>query len=230
MRHFHISARCPVHRTSICSIPPLIAAISFILLFCLASSSQASSRQSVLETIEHAQEPYDSSVIESVQPVSGKTVMSRERDQRGTFRVLARKDQITRYRCSSCHTTEKPQLEVRSGAVLTHGDIQLNHGKAASLVCIDCHHPDERDYLEDKKGNKIDFDHSYQLCGQCHFRQKSDWLGGAHGKRATYWAGERVVFNCTTCHNPHSPKFAKRYPAIYSPPVTPREIGTTPKM
>ncbi len=54
------------------------------------------------------------------------------------------------------------------------------------------------------RGQKIDFDHSYQLCGQCHFRQKRDWLGGAHGKRETYWAGERVVRNCTSCHNPHS--------------------------
>ncbi|NNF47309.1 MAG: cytochrome C, partial [Desulfofustis sp.] len=86
-------------------------------------------------------------------------------------------------------------------------------------TCIDCHHPEKRDYLEDKKGRKIDFDHSYQLCGQCHFRQKRDWLGGAHGKRVTNWAGDRVVFNCTTCHNPHSPRFEKRFPATYSVPI-----------
>jgi predicted CXXCH cytochrome family protein len=27
------------------------------------------------------------------------------------------------------------------------------------------------------------------------------------------------VFNCTTCHNPHSPRFEKRFPATYSVPI-----------
>lgn len=181
--------------------------------------AQASTRASVLDRIERTSETYDNSAIDSVQPLTEKTVLARERYQGGTFRVLARKDKIERFRCSSCHTATPQQVMARGGAVLTHGDIQLNHGRAGSLSCIDCHHPDERDYLEDKKGNKIDFDHSYQLCGQCHFRQKSDWIGGAHGKRAEYWAGERVIFNCTTCHDPHSPRFEKRFPATYSPPV-----------
>ncbi len=132
--------------------------------------------------------------------------------------MLARKELIERYKCSSCHT-DKP-VDVNLGMELTHGNVQLEHGsEGQALTCIDCHHPDDRDYLEDKKGRKIDFDHSYQLCGQCHFRQKRDWLGGAHGKRASNWAGERVVFNCATCHDPHSPRFEKRFPATYSVPI-----------
>jgi predicted CXXCH cytochrome family protein len=27
-----------------------------------------------------------------------------------------------------------------------------------------------------------------------------------------------VVKNCTACHDPHSPRFQKRWPVTYSPP------------
>jgi hypothetical protein len=186
-----------------------------VLLIWLPTLLFASGGKTVFDRIDKATEPYDNTTIDSVQPLNNETVLARERYQGGTFRVLARKKQIERFRCSSCHN-DKP-VTVNAGAELTHGDIQLNHGQPGSLSCIDCHHPQKRDFLEDKKGNTIDLDHSYQLCGQCHFRQKSDWVGGAHGKRAEYWAGERVVFNCTSCHNPHSPRFEKRFPATYSP-------------
>jgi hypothetical protein len=200
-----------------------------LMLFWQPVLLEASTRETVLERIEQESATYTDAPIESVQPLTEKSVLARERYQGGTFRVLVRKDKIERFRCSSCHTSAPQQVMARSGAPLTHGDIQLNHGQAASLSCIDCHHADERDYLEDKKGNKIDFDHSYQLCGQCHFRQKSDWIGGAHGKRAEYWAGERIIFNCTTCHNPHSPKFAKRFPVTYSAPVKRQGSDGSPK-
>jgi len=177
----------------------------------------AASEGGVLERIGKATTPYDKTAVESVQPLTDETVVAKERYQGGTFKVLARKKLIERYRCSSCHN-DKP-VAARNGEALTHGSIAITHGQNGNnLSCIDCHHRDDRDSLEDKKGQKIDFDHSYLLCGQCHFRQKRDWLGGAHGKRVAYWTGERVVFNCTTCHNPHAPRFAKRFPATYSPP------------
>lgn len=222
-----ISSRCP------CSTMRYAASTAGLLLWLMLlwhpTVVQASSRESVLERIEQGPEMNTTTPIESVQPLTEKSVLARERYQGGSFRVLARKDKIPRFRCSSCHTATPQPVTPKSGATLTHGEIQLNHGQAASLSCIDCHHAEERDYLEDKKGNKIDFDHSYQLCGQCHFRQKSDWIGGAHGKRAGYWAGERTIFNCTTCHNPHSPKFAKRFPVTYSPPVKRQGSDGSPK-
>jgi hypothetical protein len=178
----------------------------------------AAAEESVLNRIEQATKPYDPHAVESVQPLLQETVVAKEKDQRGSFRVLARKRYIERYPCSSCHNG-KP-VQARNGEALTHGNVVIRHGMEGNgLTCIDCHHQEDRDYLENKKGEKIDFDHSYLLCGQCHFRQKRDWLGGAHGKRVTYWAGERVVYNCTTCHNPHAPHFEKRFPATYSPPV-----------
>jgi len=173
---------------------------------------------SVLERIHDAEQPFDSMQMESVYQLPVKTVRAKEIYQGGAFRVLARKDSISRYRCSVCHTKKTPQ--VRDGALITHGDIKMNHGEGENeLACIECHDRQDRDFLVDTEGKKIDFDHSYQLCGQCHFRPKRDWLGGAHGKRVTYWAGERVVMNCTNCHNPHSPAFKTKMPETFSLPL-----------
>jgi hypothetical protein len=196
--------------------------ISILFLLAIIGSGVSvlgyASEKSFLDEVKMSEQEFDSRAVPLDQYVTEDTVLSRESYQGGSFRVLARKKLIGRYKCSSCHTS-KP-VTVNFGLELTHGDVQLEHGsEGQALTCIDCHHPVERDYLEDKKGQKIDFDHSYQLCGQCHFRQKRDWLGGAHGKRASNWAGERVVFNCTTCHNPHSPRFEKRFPATYSVPI-----------
>lgn len=188
----------------------------FLLFFVgLSHSLGAASEKSVVDEVNNAEEKFDNRSVPLVKQVVDEAVLAKEEYQGGSFRVLARKAKIERYKCSSCHT-DKP-VTAQQGALLTHGDIILEHGSEdQGLSCIDCHHPQDRDYLEDKKGRKIDFDHSYQLCGQCHFRQKRDWLGGAHGKRVVNWAGERTVYNCTTCHNPHSPRFEKRFPATYS--------------
>jgi hypothetical protein len=193
--------------------------LPLILLLVLAGPLTGSAEEgSFLDRIKNIDEPFHSRSVQQVRPVVQPTVLAKETYQGGSFRVLARKQAIERYKCSSCHTEK--EVRGRSAFELTHGNVVINHGQEGSaLICIDCHDPDNLDYLEDKKGRKIDFDHSYQLCGQCHFRQKRDWLGGAHGKRVSNWAGDRVVFNCTTCHNPHAPKFAKRFPATYSVPL-----------
>ena len=183
-----------------------------------ALASGAPGAESVTDRISHATEPYDSMAVTTAYELPVKTVLAKEQYQGGNFRVLARKDQISRFRCSVCHN-DKP-IRMQNAAQFTHGDIQLNHGLGNNLLtCNECHNRENRDYLVDKQGQKIDFDHSYQLCGKCHFRQKRDWLGGAHGKRESYWAGERVVRNCTSCHNPHSPAFPTKMPATYSLPL-----------
>jgi hypothetical protein len=172
----------------------------------------------LIQRLEATETHFDGRKVPLARQVTERAVLAHEEYQGGPFKVLARKPAIERYRCSSCHNN-KP-VAASHGRELTHGTIRLNHGREGqALICIDCHHAEERDYLEDKKGRKIDFDHVYQLCGQCHFRQKRDWLAGAHGKRVANWAGERVVYNCTTCHNPHSPRFSKRFPATYSVPL-----------
>lgn len=151
-------------------------------------------------------------------PLPKNAVQANVEYQGGTFFTETRKNEIKRYQCSTCHNN-KPVL-MDNAAKISHADIQVVHGDpGAPLACNTCHHPDDRDFLVTSKGTKIDLDHAYEMCGQCHFRQKKDWIGGAHGKRVTYWAGERVVKNCTSCHNPHSPRFEKRWPATYSVPL-----------
>jgi len=172
----------------------------------------------VLDRIQAADQPFKNLEIETAYELPVKTIQAKETYQGGKFRVLARKDAIDRYPCSACHSKNKAQA--RDGALITHGDISIDHGEGENeLACIECHDRQDGNYLVDMEGKKIDFDHSYRLCGQCHFRPKRDWLGGAHGKRVAYWAGERVVMNCTSCHNPHSPAFKTKMPETYSLPL-----------
>ncbi len=189
----------------------------------LSAQLAMSSDSSVMDRIQAANKPFDSMKIETAYQLPMKTVEAKESYQGGSFQVLARKDSITRFPCSSCHTDKKvrdKKVQARDGALFTHSDVVMNHGQGVNrLACIECHDEKNRNVLSDAEGKKIDFDHSYQLCGQCHFRQKRDWLGGAHGKREAYWAGERVVRNCTGCHSPHSPAFKTKMPETYSLPL-----------
>ena len=196
----------------------LCSGLLFLFLVPMASLNAMASGGGVTDRIHDADEPFDSMAIDTAYQLPLKTVRGKEKWQGGQFRVLARKDFINKFRCSVCHTDKK--VLVKNAALFTHGDIVLNHGKGDDgLACIQCHDEDNRDFLADSSGKKIDFDHSYQLCGQCHFRQKRDWLGGAHGKRDAYWAGERVIRNCTSCHSPHSPAFKTKMPETYSLPL-----------
>ncbi len=198
-------------------VRPLLFLPVLTLILGMSGTSEAS-ESLFIDLVKSSDESFDNRSVTHVQPVIEKTVLAKEQYQGGSFRVLARKDEIERFKCTSCHTDKN--VLVKNGQELTHGNVVIDHGQEGSeLGCIDCHHPEDRDFLEDKKGRKIDYDHSYQLCGQCHFRQKRDWLGGAHGKRVQYWTGDRVVYNCATCHDPHSPRFKERFPATYSVPL-----------
>jgi len=172
----------------------------------------------VTRIYQNANTPFnDQMSADSVIALPKDTVMVRTPYQGGRFWTETRKDKIERFKCSQCHNN-KP-VSVAKAADVAHGDIRLNHGSPDKpLSCYTCHNKEERDFLVTEVGTRIDMDHSYQMCGQCHFRQKKDWVGGAHGKRLSYWAGRRVVTNCASCHNPHSPRFEKRWPVTYSPP------------
>ncbi len=145
-------------------------------------------------------------------------VQTKEPYQGGNFYTLSRKDKISRFKCSACHSDK--EVMIKNAGKISHAEIKVQHGGTdGPSDCNTCHDKTDRDYLMSAKGAKIDIDHVYDMCGQCHFRQKKDWIGGAHGKRVTFWAGQRVVENCTSCHNPHSPRFEKRMPTTYSVPL-----------
>ncbi len=182
--------------------------------------SAHSEQAGVVETYKKATAPVnDEARVDAIIESPARSVIAQSKYQGGLFRVETRKDKMERFQCSQCHTNK--EVKASKAAELAHGDITLVHGgKLKPLDCFTCHKKDERDYLVAEKGSRIDMDHSYQMCGQCHFRQKKDWVGGAHGKRVANWAGTRVVKNCTACHDPHAPLFEKRWPKTYSIPLS----------
>jgi hypothetical protein len=194
-----------------CFTPGFIILCSALTVF--------SNQQDVVSRVKKATQKLDKThQVDAIIPVPKNIVRANMAYQGGTFFTEARKSEIKRFKCSSCHNNKK--VSILNAADISHADIKVNHGgKDTPMACNTCHMQDDRDFLVTSKGSKIDLDHVYDMCGQCHFRQKKDWVGGAHGKRLTYWAGERVVKNCTSCHNPHSPKFEKRWPETYSVPL-----------
>ena len=109
---------------------------SFMLAAVFITSPPVMAGQgSVLEKINAANEPFDNMKIESAHQLTLKTVVAKESYQGGEFRVLARKNQISRFRCSVCHT-KKPML-ARDGVFFTHSDIRIKHGQGDNaLTCI----------------------------------------------------------------------------------------------
>jgi hypothetical protein len=120
--------------------------------------------------------------------------------------------------CTSCHR----DLEVnRTRRTLTdmHDDIVLKHDEQ-NRWCLDCHDAAERDSLHLASGERISFDESYRLCGQCHGEKLRDWRAGVHGRRTGQWNGHKQYLLCAHCHNPHQPHFK---------PLTPKPAPNRPQ-
>jgi hypothetical protein len=181
--------------------------------------SAFSREDGVIRKIKEAKQGLDpKTMVQASIPVPRNIVKANVPYQGGDFYIDGRKDQISKFKCSSCHVSE--EKKAKNTPKTFHEDIAIQHGgKEGPSACYTCHSKEDRNSLINVNREKIDIDHSYDMCGQCHFRQKKDWIGGAHGQRIEYWAGERVIKNCTSCHNPHSPKFEKQWPATYSVPL-----------
>ena len=129
--------------------------------------------------------------------------------------------------CTQCHDGKVVKLNTtRRELVDMHGDIELHHGPE-SRWCLDCHDPLQRDRLHLVSGERIEFDHSYLLCGQCHGDKFRDWKVGVHGKRTGSWNGQKQYLLCVHCHNPHSPRFKALQPL--PPPRHPEDLKTASK-
>lgn len=122
--------------------------------------------------------------------------------------------------CSDCHKEMKPN-PVRRTLSDEHTDIVLNHAQGQRW-CLDCHDTYDRDRLHLVNGQKIRFEESYLLCGQCHGDKYRDWKVGVHGQRTGMWNGEKRYLLCVHCHNPHDPAFKPLQPM--PPPVRPENI------
>jgi hypothetical protein len=127
------------------------------------------------------------------------------------FTVGARVEKLYYFPCADCHAYMAPDSEVRELEVEEGHPATLEHGKGL-MWCFSCH--DSLDYgrLRDLLAKPIDFDNGYQVCNGCHAQKYGDWTHGAHGKRVANWRGERQLYSCVECHNPHRPSILPRAP------------------
>lgn len=107
--------------------------------------------------------------------------------------------------CSGCHAGMPPNLQRRE-LVDEHTTIKLSHDEEHRW-CLDCHDAADRDSLHLASGEKVPFEESYRVCGQCHGEKYRDWRAGVHGRRTGHWNGPRQYLLCAHCHNPHQPRF-----------------------
>ncbi len=121
------------------------------------------------------------------------------------------------YPCSQCHAYLPRNPQKRE--LQFHKEIVIKGHAEEQRWCLDCHDLNDRDKLRLINGNKIRFDDSYLLCGQCHGNIYRDWRVGVHGKRVGMWDGPKQYFLCPSCHNPHSPRFRQLKPE--PPPIRP---------
>jgi hypothetical protein len=120
--------------------------------------------------------------------------------------------------CSGCHATMKPDTARRELTGM-HSDIVLRHDEEHRW-CLDCHDARDRDSLHLASGEKLPFEESYLLCGQCHGEKLRDWRAGVHGRRSGMWNGAKTYLLCAHCHNPHQPRFAAIEPRPAPVPPT----------
>ena len=130
--------------------------------------------------------------------------------------VVSRKSELFFYPCDQCHAVMEPDPAIRQLNVMHVAEIDHGMGR---IWCLSCHDLDERNMLRTLLGNRVDFDEAYLVCGGCHANRHKDWSFGVHGKRVENWQGERTVYGCTHCHDPHGPAIAPRAP---SPAPNPR--------
>ena len=131
------------------------------------------------------------------------------------FNVVARKDSLTYYPCAQCHQFMEPNPKVRE--LSGPHPVEFKHGRGR-FWCLSCHNATERNTLRTQLDEKVDFNDAYLVCGGCHPVPQKDWYYGAHGKRVDNWQGERKLYNCTHCHDPHEPTIKAREP-MATPPV-----------
>ena len=135
------------------------------------------------------------------------------------FFVLEREASMRHFPCTDCHDSDlDADITPEAFNRRAHWDVKFEHASSDTMNCDTCHDGTQNMMvLKTFTGQRVSYDHVYQVCGQCHFQQEADWRGGAHGKRLHGWAGDRVIANCTSCHNPHKPRFPKRWPkTIYT--------------
>lgn len=132
------------------------------------------------------------------------------------FFIPMRSLHLAKFPCTHCHQGPLDQAPfLASSERKAHWDVAMAHAPAQIMQCSTCHDTRRLNQLRSLADKPIAFDHSYELCGQCHASELKDWIGGAHGKQIGGWAQPRISQTCTGCHDPHAPAFPQRLPARY---------------
>ena len=124
--------------------------------------------------------------------------------------VVPRKEDLFFYPCTQCHAVMEPNPEIRE--LNAPHAIELEHGRGR-IWCTSCHDLDDRNNLKTLLDEPVDFNAAHLVCGGCHANRHKDWYFGAHGKRIANWTGNRTLYNCTHCHDAHSPAIKARAPS-----------------
>lgn len=203
-------------------ITPTIKSIALLIAVCLFTISckhkEEHKYHTVTDKIEANTIEYTGETSSDIYNETIKKIEITDGD--ATFLIPDRKSQIVSYNCTECHTEPINKLKAHKvGEKAAHWNIKLNHAGAEIMNCTTCHNQNDIDNLKSLTNSSIDFNYSYKLCSQCHQEQFKDWKGGAHGKQLGGWAPPRVSNTCVNCHNPHSPKFEKRWPSRYNSQV-----------
>ena len=177
-----------------------------IMFMVLATPLWGSGKPSVFDKIK----AYEGPLPEKTK--IGQVYKHRHLDPELGFYVLGRTQDMERYPCSQCHNSA---LTGQQRGQKAHWDKKMLHPSQQN-DCQLCHHKDSKE-LTLLNGTPLSFDQSYKLCAQCHGREFADWQGGAHGKKLGGWQAEKLVQNCTGCHDPHNPSFPVRKPATFTP-------------
>lgn len=179
----------------------------------------------VVEVIREAEAPNQNGGLRLDHAADGlKTVPVEGIKTKLAFQVLERASQLEKSPCSRCHTQPLAALKTAGPeGKKAHWQIELQHAGESVMSCQTCHGDGAMDNLRTLNGVPVSFNASYQVCGQCHSKQLTDWVGGAHGKRVGGWAPPRVATSCAGCHNPHAPVLGHRRPADVPRPVYTRE-------
>jgi hypothetical protein len=130
------------------------------------------------------------------------------------FHIRSREGAMEKFPCQRCHKVPLVQMkhDRKDGKTRAHWNVEIKHADKAVMNCSTCHDPGDLNQLKTVAGQRVSINASWQVCGQCHFKQVADWKGGSHGKRVAGWAPPRVSKTCVECHNPHKPAWDTRMP------------------
>ena len=116
--------------------------------------------------------------------------------------------------CKSCHQGYSLKEMKGEGFKRAHWNITLSHGSEEIMNCQTCHYKNDVWQFHFGRKKMVTADYVPKLCSQCHGKQQKDWAEGTHGKRISGWQYPRAITTCTSCHNPHTPSFEKKWPNV----------------